>query len=270
MTDDGDFITCDAYFGGCPVCGKTNGYLNVSRDHWFYCDEHQTRWCAGSNLFSGWRHESRYIWVKNKARLADYTPVEPLGEGVWPRDPAARAEALARAEERVLAEHEAERAALVHSESDSSPFDDSDPFGLPSPPSEPPPAPPEEPPEETHDEMTRRWKREERRRAQFLASPEIAASDLSWQIDDLMDWLGMVDPSDWLASLGKAVAHPELSEIAARIGSERLDDMIKALARLRDLAAAKEAAAGLTIRVAAPDDIGLKPEGSDFDDFTPF
>jgi hypothetical protein len=49
--------TCNGYFGLCPVCHETDGYLNIGRSHWFYCIEHKKRWCVGSNLFSGWRDE---------------------------------------------------------------------------------------------------------------------------------------------------------------------------------------------------------------------
>ena len=48
-------ITTDEYFGGCPECGKNDGYLNVGKDHVFICDEHKTAWCAGANLFSSWQ-----------------------------------------------------------------------------------------------------------------------------------------------------------------------------------------------------------------------
>ena len=46
------------YFGVCPECGKTDGYINVGRDHWFYCKEHKLRWNVGSNLFSDWKDET--------------------------------------------------------------------------------------------------------------------------------------------------------------------------------------------------------------------
>jgi hypothetical protein len=49
----------DGHFGVCPVCRQEHGaYINVGRDHWFYCKAHKTKWCAGANLFSGWRDET--------------------------------------------------------------------------------------------------------------------------------------------------------------------------------------------------------------------
>lgn len=62
----------DNYFGACPTCGSTDGYLNIGRGHWFVCDEHRVRWLAGANLFSDWRNESEETWRKNWDRIGDY------------------------------------------------------------------------------------------------------------------------------------------------------------------------------------------------------
>lgn len=66
------------YWGACPDCGKTGGCLNVDRDHWFVCHEHKTRWCVGSNLFSGWREETEAQWRRNARELAGYREVNPV------------------------------------------------------------------------------------------------------------------------------------------------------------------------------------------------
>src|SRR5262245_42500917 len=50
-----EYVGRGDYFGVCPVCRTSDGYLNVGRDHWFVCHEHGQRWCAGSNLFSSWK-----------------------------------------------------------------------------------------------------------------------------------------------------------------------------------------------------------------------
>ncbi len=65
-------------FGGCPHCGETDGYLNDGSDHWFICHQHKTKWCAGSNLFSGWRDENEGTWLRNRFRLSGYMTVEPV------------------------------------------------------------------------------------------------------------------------------------------------------------------------------------------------
>ena len=74
------------YWGGCPLCGKNDGYLNLGRSHWFVCHEHRTKWCRGENLFSTWREESPADWDENWRRIGDYCEVAPAirsggGEG---------------------------------------------------------------------------------------------------------------------------------------------------------------------------------------------
>ncbi len=46
------------YFGACPTCHKTDGYVNVGNDHWFICKQHRAKWCIGANLFSSAMEES--------------------------------------------------------------------------------------------------------------------------------------------------------------------------------------------------------------------
>jgi hypothetical protein len=66
------------YFGACPDCGATNGYINVGGQHWFVCRPHKTRWWAGYNLFSSWQDEGEAVWRRNADLLATYREVEPL------------------------------------------------------------------------------------------------------------------------------------------------------------------------------------------------
>ena len=64
------------YWGVCPHCRRTDGFLNVQRAHWFVCHEHRLRWCAGANLFSCWRSESGVDWERNWERIGDYRVIE--------------------------------------------------------------------------------------------------------------------------------------------------------------------------------------------------
>ena len=66
------------YFGGCPKCRKTDGYMNVHKTHWFVCDAHMTKWCIGYGLFSCWEEENEGIWTANAKKLEAYTEVEPV------------------------------------------------------------------------------------------------------------------------------------------------------------------------------------------------
>jgi len=80
------------YFGGCPRCGDTDGYLNQGRDHWFVCDKHRVRWFVGSNLFSSWRHESSAQHAENLLKLMGYRVVDPLHE--WKEPDRLKAQAV--------------------------------------------------------------------------------------------------------------------------------------------------------------------------------
>lgn len=65
-------------FGGCPRCGHTDGYVNIQAAHWFVCDKHRTKWCAGENLFSDWREETEDERGRSAALLAQYRSVDPV------------------------------------------------------------------------------------------------------------------------------------------------------------------------------------------------
>jgi hypothetical protein len=74
---DGGFDEVEALdqFGWCPECGKADGFLNIERDHFAYCDAHRTRWFVGANLFSGWRHENEATWDRNRQHIEHYRDV---------------------------------------------------------------------------------------------------------------------------------------------------------------------------------------------------
>lgn len=97
-------IVVTDYFGGCPECGR-NACVNNGRDHWLVCEEHKTRSLIGSNLFSSWRHETEADWERNRKLLSECEEVDFLPEGVWPRDPAARAKALLEHVKQLKAKH---------------------------------------------------------------------------------------------------------------------------------------------------------------------
>jgi hypothetical protein len=76
---ESDMENFDDHFGLCPICHKTDGYANAGRSHRFFCKEHKTSWCVGSNIFSDWRHqteeEQRRIW--NEIGLECFQDVKP-------------------------------------------------------------------------------------------------------------------------------------------------------------------------------------------------
>ncbi len=62
----------NTHFGVCPICKRHDGHLNVGKAHWFYCNQHKTKWFAGSNLFSDWQHETYAEQKANDEFLADF------------------------------------------------------------------------------------------------------------------------------------------------------------------------------------------------------
>ena len=65
------------HFGVCPICHKTDGYLNVGNDHWFLCHTHKTKWAVGANLFSSCMDETpeQQRAEQEKIGFASYTQV---------------------------------------------------------------------------------------------------------------------------------------------------------------------------------------------------
>ena len=68
----------ESRFGNCPICGYTNGYVNISCNHWFVCHEHKTKWFVGSNLFADWQSEREVDWLGNAVLLGQYQDVKPI------------------------------------------------------------------------------------------------------------------------------------------------------------------------------------------------
>jgi hypothetical protein len=78
MDTEGKPILNDpTYFGGCPECGKNDGYRNVWKAHWFVCDAHRTKWFWGFNLVSTWQYETEEDWQRNHELLKGYREVMP-------------------------------------------------------------------------------------------------------------------------------------------------------------------------------------------------
>ena len=66
------------YFGTCPHCRCHDGYLNIGRQHWYFCQIHRTKWWIGENLLSSWREPSKEEWHENRDYLAEFVDVEPV------------------------------------------------------------------------------------------------------------------------------------------------------------------------------------------------
>jgi hypothetical protein len=50
-------MASEGYFGLCPICKGTDGYVSIGRSHWFICQQHRVRWFIGENVFSSCHDE---------------------------------------------------------------------------------------------------------------------------------------------------------------------------------------------------------------------
>ena len=64
--------------GACPDCGKTDGYFNVGKEHWFICRDHKTKWLGGYNLFDNWKDQTVAQTESINELLEDYREVLPF------------------------------------------------------------------------------------------------------------------------------------------------------------------------------------------------
>jgi hypothetical protein len=73
------------YWGVCPTCHRTDGYINAGRTHIFFCREHRTRWIIGANLFSSWRDETEdeQRALYDQLEMGKFEEVEPHCCPIW-------------------------------------------------------------------------------------------------------------------------------------------------------------------------------------------
>lgn len=64
--------------GVCPLCGKTDGFVNLGKEHWFICRDHETKWFAGVNLFEGWQNQTVAQAQSIEAMLDKYKEITPI------------------------------------------------------------------------------------------------------------------------------------------------------------------------------------------------
>lgn len=65
-------------FGVCPICSKTDGFVNLGKEHWFICRDHETKWFVGINLFEGWQNQTVAQAQGIEAMLDKYKEIDPL------------------------------------------------------------------------------------------------------------------------------------------------------------------------------------------------
>jgi len=67
-------------FGACPECGSSDKYLNIYKQHFFYCEEHRLTWSPGYNLMSSWRYQDPAEWRAAWEQLKGYRTVDGFGQ----------------------------------------------------------------------------------------------------------------------------------------------------------------------------------------------
>jgi hypothetical protein len=76
----GAFGLDESYFGVCPECHRSDGYINCGKSHWGYCKAHKTCWFFGENLLSTWVDETQEEQVRifNELDFGSFKDVEPF------------------------------------------------------------------------------------------------------------------------------------------------------------------------------------------------
>jgi hypothetical protein len=70
-------IEYSAHCGVCPDCGKSDGFVNLGKEHWFICRDHKTKWFVGVNLFEGWENQTVAQAQSIEIMLETYKEIVP-------------------------------------------------------------------------------------------------------------------------------------------------------------------------------------------------
>ncbi len=71
-------IQYSKHCGVCPICNKTDGFVNLGKEHWFICRDHKTKWFVGVNLFEGWENQTVAQAQSIEMLLNGYKEVVPF------------------------------------------------------------------------------------------------------------------------------------------------------------------------------------------------
>ena len=64
--------------GVCSKCGKTDGFVNLGKEHWFICRDHKSKWLAGINMYEGWKNQTVAQTESIELMLSSYKEIVPL------------------------------------------------------------------------------------------------------------------------------------------------------------------------------------------------
>ncbi|MCZ6803438.1 MAG: hypothetical protein O7D86_05775 [Proteobacteria bacterium] len=71
-------IQYSKHCGVCPKCSKSDGFVNLGKEHWFICRDHKAKWFGGINLFEGWENQTVAQSESIAVMLESYKEVIPL------------------------------------------------------------------------------------------------------------------------------------------------------------------------------------------------
>ena len=70
-------------FGVCPKCGKSDGVVNLGKEHWFFCRVHKTKWFSGVNQFKGCENQTVAQAGGIEIMMNSYQDVVPINVSDW-------------------------------------------------------------------------------------------------------------------------------------------------------------------------------------------
>jgi hypothetical protein len=69
-----------SYFGCCPQCGGISGQVFTSiREVWFYCAEHEVKWCGGGEMRTSFPDE---VWRKVRDEIG-FDDLRDIDVAAW-------------------------------------------------------------------------------------------------------------------------------------------------------------------------------------------
>lgn len=71
-------IQYSKHCGLCPKCGKSDGYVNLGKEHWIICRDHKFKWFVGVNLFDGWQNQTVAQAQSIELMLNSYKEIVPV------------------------------------------------------------------------------------------------------------------------------------------------------------------------------------------------
>jgi hypothetical protein len=66
------------YYGGCPVCHRNNGIVQIHQGDWVVCHVHRRMWLVSASLWATGTALTKKQWAKVAARFRHYEEVEPV------------------------------------------------------------------------------------------------------------------------------------------------------------------------------------------------